>query len=754
MRLTQKTLFPFKSTVIAALLPTLLLAGLLLAGLAGCNRENPDDKFARLMKEAKEFNTQSKFEEARLKIQTAIDVKPQEAAGYYELAEVFVRQQKLGGAIENYRSALNYNPKHKEARYHLAALLLAGKQVDMAEDHIRKLYEAYPQDEEIIVLKANLESASSKKNYDEAKRLLNGVIAKNPKSGAAYASLGGIALNEGDLKAAEDFFVKALKTDADSGPIQVILADLYARQGRLDEAEAMVEGLVKGNPSNSALRFGYGEFLLKRGSSDKAIEQYEEIIKADPLRHEARDRLYDIKQLRGKPEEVQALTDSLIKTNPNSPGVAYFKGRDAERAGNKKAALEFFLSAIQGLSTFAPVFRRAGLLEVATGDERNGLEHLNQAVTIDPGDVGARIALARDAMIKRDLTRASENVNQVLQRFPNQLGANILRADIALLEGNTEEARKVYQILIDRFPKVPAGYFKLALLEEKEKNFDAAIALYRKVVSFDQGVLVPLQRLSTLLNGTLGLARTIDEVSKLEAASVRSKPEFKLMLGTLAMLNTADPQHEAKSRALLAEAIEARPDLTGAYFALAALDAQKGDAEAAAANYEKLIAKNPKHLPSLMLLAMIRERQGRFEDAAKQYRAILGVNPRFAPAANNLAWIIADKLNGDLEEALKLAQTAKEVIPNEGGVADTLGWIYFKRGTPRAALPFIEEALELDQKAGRANPNPDVLGHLAEVKFAIGDKDGAKRAIDEALKLVPQSDPGRAALEAIAKKVQ
>lgn len=747
MRLTQRPIHPFKSSVLVA-----LLAGLLLT--TGCNRESPDDRFARLMKEASEFSKQSKFEEARLKIQSAVDAKPQEAAGYYELAEVLVRQQKLAGAIENYRSALNYNPKHKEARYHLAALLLAGRQVDMAEDHIVKLYDAYPQDEEIIILKANLESAASKKNYEEAKRLLNGVLAKNPKSGSALASLGGIALNEGDLKAAEEFFVKALKNDADNGPIQVILADLYARQGRLDEAEAMVAGLVKGNPENSALRFGYGEFLLKRGSSEKAVQQYEEILKADPLKHEARDRLYDIRQLRGTAEEVQALTDSLIKTNPNSPGVAYFKGRDAERAGNKKAALEFFLTSIQGLSTFAPAFRRAGLIEISLGDERNGLEHLNQAVTIDPGDVGARIALARDAMTKRDLARSSEHVNQVLQRFPNQLGANILRADIALLEGNTAQARKVYQILIDRFPKVPAGYFKLALLEEKEKNFDASMELYRKVISFDRGVLVPLQRLSTLLNGKIGLPATIEEVVKLEAKSKESKPEFKLMLGTLTMLNAADPQREAKARALLNEAIEGRPDLTGAYFALAALDAQKGDANAAADNYEKLIAKNPKHIPSLMLLAMIRERQERYEDAAKQYRAILSVNPRFGPAANNLAWLMADKLNGDLEEALKLAQTAKEVIPNEGGVADTLGWVYFKKGSARAALPYIEEALESDQKAGRAIANPDVLGHLAEVKFALGDKEGAKQAIDEALKIVPQGNPARATFEAIAKKVQ
>ena len=99
-----------------------------------------------------------------------------------------------------------------------------------------------------------------------------------------------------------------------------------------------------------------------------------------------------------------------------------------------------------------------------------------------------------------------------------------------------------------------------------------------------------------------------------------------------------------------------------------------------------LIEKNPKHTPTYMLLALAYERKNQFKDAVETYRKILNYSPRFAPAANNLAWLIAEKVNGDLDEALRFAQIAKEILPKQSSVSDTLGWIHFKRKKPFKTL--------------------------------------------------------------------
>lgn len=740
---------PSRRSIPLALSAAVLAAGLI---LGGCDREAPAVKRDRLMKEAAEFVKADKLEEARLKLQSAIDADPKSAQAHYEFAEVLLKQKKIGPAVENYRSAINLDPKHRDARYHLAAILVGAQEWEQAEDHIKKLMEFAPEDAEVLVLKANLEASSPRKNIAEAKQILQGVLAKDERNGAALASLGGLSLMEGKLAEAEAQFTKALAISPNNAPVQMVLADLYARQGRLDEAQSVVEGLVKENPKNSSLRFGFGEFLLKRGAGDKALAQYEEILKNDPIRHDARDRLYDMYVTRGEEAKVRKLVDDLARALPDNPGVSYFRGRQKEQVGQLKEALDLYLKAVQGIPGFAPAFRRAGLLELQLGDERTGLEHLNQAVTIDPGDVGARLALARIALAKRETAQASEHVTQVLQRFPQQLGANVLRADIALIDGKIEEARKVYQFLIDNFPKVSLGYLKLGLLEERAKNPERALELYGKALAFDTNVLIPLQRYVVLYNAKNGIEKTLAEMNRLLAESKQSKPEYKLVLGTLSLGNRNDPNRKTKARTLLNEAVEERPTLVAGYFALAALDSEAGNLDDAAANYEKLITKNPKHIPSLMLLALTRERQGKFDKAAESYRKALELDPRFGPAANNLAWLLADKLNGDLDEALKLAEAAKQVIPNDPSVADTLGWVHFKRGTPRAALPFLEEAVELERKAGNETPNPEIIAHLAEVKIAVGEKEQAKQLITEALQSIPANAPLRPRLEELSQK--
>ena len=65
-----------------------------------------------------------------------------------------------------------------------------------------------------------------------------------------------------------------------------------------------------------------------------------------------------------------------------------------------------------------------------------------------------------------------------------------------------------------------------------------------------------------------------------------------------------------------------------------------------------------------------------------------------------------------------LAQKAREANPNDPGIADTLGWIYFKKGIYATALDLLKESNEKFK-----GQNPTVLYHLAHAH----DKNGAKR---------------------------
>ena len=100
-------------------------------------------------------------------------------------------------------------------------------------------------------------------------------------------------------------------------------------------------------------------------------------------------------------------------------------------------------------------------------------------------------------------------------------------------------------------------------------------------------------------------------------------------------------------------------------------------------------------------------------------------------AANNLAFIYAEE-GTNLDVALQLANSAKQRLPEESSVDDTIGWIYYKKNQPDLAVRPLEESLK------RRPDVAEVLYHLGMTYAKLGDKAKARQALERALKLDPK----------------
>jgi tetratricopeptide (TPR) repeat protein len=136
-----------------------------------------------------------------------------------------------------------------------------------------------------------------------------------------------------------------------------------------------------------------------------------------------------------------------------------------------------------------------------------------------------------------------------------------------------------------------------------------------------------------------------------------------------------------------------------------------------------------------MIMGIIYEFKGDIPKAQAAYEKVLAINPRFAAAANNLAWIYSEH-GGDKDKALQLAQTAKEISPDDPRISDTLGWILYKRGVHQRALALLKESAE------KLGGNPQVQYHLGMANRQVGDKDAARRALQVAVSS-PADFPGK-----------
>src|SRR3990172_12881200 len=127
---------------------------------------------------------------------------------------------------------------------------------------------------------------------------------------------------------------------------------------------------------------------------------------------------------------------------------------------------------------------------------------------------------------------------------------------------------------------------------------------------------------------------------------------------------------------------------------------------------------------------MVINSKGRIDAANKEYRKVLTLMPKHPLAANNLASNLADG-GGNLDEALKFAQIAREAVPEDPNVGDTLGWVYYKKGLIEAAYPLIADA------AGKSKNNASIRYHHGMVLLKKGKSKEAAAELKVALSLDP-----------------
>jgi len=136
------------------------------------------------------------------------------AMNILQQAEVLNQKGQTDDAIETTLKAIGQFPDDKQPYYALAEILLNAKKYKDAFDVLNEM----PQDEkDVRRLELIGYCKEGIKVYDEAKDYANQALYLNPSSAPAMNLKGVLAYNQGDILTAEDFFNKAIESDAGYG---------------------------------------------------------------------------------------------------------------------------------------------------------------------------------------------------------------------------------------------------------------------------------------------------------------------------------------------------------------------------------------------------------------------------------------------------------------------------------------------------------------------------------------------------------
>jgi tetratricopeptide (TPR) repeat protein len=190
-------------------------------------------------------------------------------------------------------------------------------------------------------------------------------------------------------------------------------------------------------------------------------------------------------------------------------------------------------------------------------------------------------------------------------------------------------------------------------------------------------------------------------------------------------------QNAAGAEGALRRALELDGGFVPAFNALGALYINTGKQGEAIAELARWAERRKDDPNPHVLSGMVYDAAKRYDEACEAYRKALALRADDVFASNNLAWNYAEHGKGNLDEAMRLAQGAVQKYPDEPGFADTLGWVYFKKGLHTAAVEQLQKAV--NKTAARGSDAAVYRLHLAQALAAAGQKDKARRELQQAL---------------------
>jgi tetratricopeptide (TPR) repeat protein len=282
------------------------------------------------------------------------------------------------------------------------------------------------------------------------------------------------------------------------------------------------------------------------------------------------------------------------------------------------------------------------------------------------------------------------------------------------------------------------AHYQLGLIDRQDKKYEAAIVHFEEALTLNPNFAQALGQIASI-RVSRGEAKEARERVQKQIDAIPDNPFLYNLLGGLWMqANQADKAEQAFKKSL-----EVNDQLQVSYMNLAELYRRTKRTDEAVQEYERLLEKNPEVASAHMMLGMIAEQRKDITSAQRHYRKTLEIEPKFAPAANNLAWLMAEH-GGNLDEALAFAERARAQQEDNPHIADTLGWIYYKKTAYVKAVSLLQEA------ADKLPENPMVQYHLGMAQFKNGDRQKGKKALEAAFQLSPNfpgSEEAKATLE-------
>jgi tetratricopeptide (TPR) repeat protein len=295
-------------------------------------------------------------------------------------------------------------------------------------------------------------------------------------------------------------------------------------------------------------------------------------------------------------------------------------------------------------------------------------------------------------------------------------------------EGHYDQAEKDARPLIDDFPypiERSVIFRALALAKFDEKHYEDAHSLAKESLKYDP----TSEEAIFLLGASQIVTKRVDDGLHEAQGYVRAKPQLASNYEALGRLEGLARRYSEAEHDFM-KALEIDPKLASSRLFLSDVEQKQGKLDEAMADLSALAQARPDLAEVPIRMGQLAELKEDWSAAKIDYSRALKLAPDSAIAKNNLAWVYAEH-DGNIDVALRLAQEAKESVPDNSEYSDTLAWILVKTHNYGTAIRLLRECVQKDPE------NAWYSYHLGVAYYSAGEKSQAEQLLHMTLVLQP-----------------
>lgn len=677
------------------------------------------------MEQAKGYLAKSEFEKAKISYLSALQLDPQNSEAYKEigliwseqgsplqaarflgkarellpndsnvrvkLARAFISLQAPAEARKEAEAVLQRNPEQLDALDILTQAVASPAENQDLQARLQKLDQT-----NVSVQVAEARLALNRNDLLAAEAAANKAREMAPNSDASHLLLGGLALIKKDLRQAEDEFKLAADL-APRSPASLLYAQTLLQRDPNAGAQYLSQLAAK-------LADYVPLWLLQAKSAagnnhfDEALAALQQVFQIDPTNSEGRFLQGQVFLAKGDADKAIDLLKNLNRDPlfAQSAAAKYELARAYLLKSNQAQAITLLDEAIKLQPEYAEAILLLGELRLQRGEGREVVGMMDAFSKRRPGFLPGMLLLARAYQSLGNFADASRVLLEQLKATPQAVEPRVLLGLLQLQQNQRAAARKSFEQAAKVAPESLLVASYLIDMDVGDKNFVQA-----------------LQRAETF---------------------VRDQPNAAGASFLLARVYVAQERWNEAEEALK-RSIAQDPNLTGAYDLLVSIYLKNNQLKLASSELEAIVSRNRKDTRALAILGGVQEKLQDWSKAKGTYEMVLAVDPNSAAAMNNLAVLNAEHFD-QLDKAYELASRARTLRPDDASVADTLGWILYKRRDYPQAVSLLRES------ADKLPSSPEVQFHYGMASYMTGAVEVAKKALIKAAS-APQEFPGK-----------